>query len=110
MADAGNAGGWNAGRPRAAAAANGVAAVPNAGAQPGAVAGCARAPVHQVTVTVKWADDRTPVSALACRFLKGTSVVHPGPLANGTMNKTALPGGAYEVALPEVDAEEWDAE
>lgn len=109
MADAGNAGGWNRTRPGAGAGARGLAGVGGVGNPPQPVVACMRNPVHSVQVNVLWADDRSPVPAIACRIVQGDSVIHPGPLAHGQMAKQGLPGGRYEVTLPEVDAEEWDA-
>lgn len=111
MADAGNAGRARA-RPAPRAAAAGLAGVPGAGPAPGARRACPLANVllHTAIVQVKWLDTRTAVPALSCRILLGDAVIHPGPLANGTMGLGGLVGGNYEVTLPEVDQDEWAAE
>ena len=86
--------------------------MPNAGPSPQPVKPCAvQNPVlHSVAVRVRWHDTREDVAAVKCRFVLGATVVHPGPLANGAMDKAALAAGNYEVTLPEVDADEWAEE
>jgi hypothetical protein len=90
----------------------GLARVPNTNPSPTAVKPCKQPAVvhHSVGVRLRWQDNRVDVPAVKCQFLLGTSVVHPGPLANGTLFKAGIVGGAYEVTLPTVDAAEWDFE
>ena len=97
-------------RPSAPQARSGLSKVPNAGKSPGAVRSCPLAGVllHTVVVQARWRDSGENVPAVACRIVLGDTVVVPGPLANGTLGQGGLVGGAYEVTLPEVDADEWD--
>ncbi|MBX3636401.1 MAG: hypothetical protein KF683_13610 [Rubrivivax sp.] len=103
MADVGNR--------RSRSPAIGLSRVPSAGPAPRGVRTCpANTLLHTVVVKALWRDTREAVPAVACRILLGDAAVHPGPLAGGTMGQGGLVGGSYEVTLPEVDEDEWDAE
>jgi hypothetical protein len=91
----------------------GLSKVPNNKKSPDTVMPCKVKPnvlLHTVVVRARWQDTRADVDAVKCQILLGTGVIHPGPLANGTLGKGGIEGGAYEITLPEVDSEEWDVE
>lgn len=91
----------------------GLSKVPNSKKSPNTVMPCGIKPnvlLHTVNVHARWEDTRADVEAVKCQILLGTAVIHPGPLAAGSIGKGGLEGGAYEVTLPEVDSEEWDVE
>lgn len=107
MADLGNGGH----KPPSNKAIGGLSKVPNASESPKPVKPCKQNEVlHDVGVHARWQDTRADVPAVKCKILLGTAVIHPGPLANGVLNKVRLVAGNYEVTLPEVDADEWDFE
>ncbi len=63
---------------------------------------------HFVKVKLVYKDDGKPVAAAACKILKGTTEVDPGPLAGGQLGTAkTLEGGAYEVTFPDIDSSEW---
>jgi hypothetical protein len=110
MADTGDGGGKSA----LGKALGGLAGVPNAIKTRAPVRACTKAVKgvvkHSVAVRVRWQDTHADVLAVKCQILLGDAVVHPGPVANGTVNKVGMDAGSYEVVLPEVDADEWDVE
>jgi hypothetical protein len=88
----------------------GLSRVPAAGPAPRAVRQCPANTVLHTVVVKLWRDTNEAVDVVACRILLGDDTVHPGPMAGGTMGQGGLVGGRYEVVLPEVDEDEWDAQ
>lgn len=62
---------------------------------------------HLVRVELKYKDDRSPVPAAKCTIKLGATVTNPGPLSNGVLQSTGLPGGTYTVTFPDIDGNEW---
>ncbi len=75
------------------------------GGQPGVVA-CKKVK-HFLKIQLTHKDDGSKVKAAKCRVTKGDTVIMPGPLANGVLNKSTLEPGTYDVSFPDIDASEW---